>query len=44
VVTQRKDWINSMALYLGGEAPLGPVFLGYGCSSSGSAVRPRLSS
>ena len=33
--TRLKGWINSTALYLGGETPLGPVFLGYGYSSSG---------
>ncbi|EXI68969.1 MAG: NTE family protein RssA [Candidatus Accumulibacter adjunctus] len=33
--TQLKGWINSTALYLGGETPLGPAFLGYGYSSSG---------
>ncbi len=34
--TQLSGWINSTALYLGGETPLGPAFLGYGYSSSGS--------
>jgi NTE family protein len=34
--TNLDGWINSTALYLGGETPLGPVYLGYGYSSSGS--------
>ncbi len=34
--TNLKGWINSTAIYLGGETPLGPVFVGYGYSSSGS--------
>jgi len=34
--TELKGWINSSAIYLGGETPLGPVYLGYGYSSSGS--------
>ena len=34
--TNLKGWINSTAIYLGGETPLGPVYLGYGYSSSGS--------
>ncbi|MEF8697886.1 MAG: patatin-like phospholipase family protein [Candidatus Accumulibacter sp. UW26] len=34
--TDLHGWINSTALYLGGETPLGPVYLGYGYSSSGS--------
>ncbi|MEF8755543.1 MAG: patatin-like phospholipase family protein [Accumulibacter sp.] len=33
--TQLQGWINSTALYLGGETPFGPAFLGYGYSSSG---------
>lgn len=33
---QRSGWLNSLALYLGGETPLGPVYLGLGHSSSGS--------
>jgi len=33
--TELKGWINSTAIYLGGETPLGPVYLGYGYSSSG---------
>ncbi|KFB76436.1 MULTISPECIES: patatin-like phospholipase family protein [Candidatus Accumulibacter] len=34
--TNLKGWINSTAIYLGGETPLGPVYLGYGYSTSGS--------
>ena len=34
--TNLKGWINSTAVYLGGETPLGPLYLGYGYSSSGS--------
>ncbi len=33
--TELTGWINSSAVYLGGETPLGPVYLGYGYSSSG---------
>ena len=33
---QIKGWTSSGSLYLGGETPLGPVFLGYGCSDTGS--------
>ncbi len=33
--TELKGWINSTAIYLGGETPLGPVYLGYGYSGSG---------
>ena len=35
--TQRTGWLNSASLYLGGETPLGPVYLGYGRSDSGSS-------
>ncbi|WP_300450268.1 patatin-like phospholipase family protein [Accumulibacter sp.] len=34
--TELKGWINSSSVYLGGETPLGPIYLGYGYSSSGS--------
>ncbi|MFY9511423.1 MAG: patatin, partial [Rubrivivax sp.] len=34
--TRRTGWLNSAVLYLGGETPLGPVFLGVGRSSSGA--------
>jgi NTE family protein len=34
--TELKGWINSAAIYLGGETPLGPVYLGYGYSNAGS--------
>jgi NTE family protein len=34
--TKLKGWINSTAIYLGGETPLGPVYLGYGYSKTGS--------
>lgn len=33
--TNRTGWLNSATLYLGGETPLGPVYLGYGQSDSG---------
>jgi NTE family protein len=33
--TGRDDWIDSLAVYLGGETPLGPAYLGYGRSSRG---------
>lgn len=35
--TRRTGWLNSASLYLGGETPIGPVYLGYGRSSSGSS-------
>ncbi|MBK7423029.1 MAG: patatin-like phospholipase family protein [Propionivibrio sp.] len=35
--TQLSGWINSAAIYLGGETPLGPFYLGYGRSDSGSS-------
>lgn len=28
--TRRTGWLNSTALYVGGETPLGPLYLGYG--------------
>jgi NTE family protein len=34
--TNRKGLLNSTTLYLGGETPLGPVYLGYGYSTSGA--------
>jgi len=34
--TQFDGWLNSTAIYLGGETPLGPVYLGYGYSTSGT--------
>ena len=34
---QRSDgWLNSVAVYLAGETPVGPVFLGIGRGSGGS--------
>ena len=35
--TQRTGWLNSASIYLGGETPVGPVYLGYGRSDSGSS-------
>ncbi|HOI51909.1 MAG TPA: patatin, partial [Azonexus sp.] len=35
--TRRRHWIDSTALYLGGETPLGPAYLGLGRSSTGAA-------
>lgn len=35
--TRRTGWLDSASLYLGGETPIGPVYLGYGRSSSGSS-------
>jgi len=35
---QKKDgWLSSVAVYLGGETPLGPVYLGLGRASGGAA-------
>ena len=34
--TNRRGWLNSATLYLGGETPLGPVYLGVGYSTAGS--------
>jgi NTE family protein len=33
---KRDGWLNSVALYLGGETPLGPVYIGVGRGSGGS--------
>lgn len=33
---QLKGWLDSLTVYLGGESPLGPVYLGLGYSTSGS--------
>ena len=33
--TNTSDWVDSAALYLGGETPFGPMFLGLGASSTG---------
>jgi NTE family protein len=33
---QRAGWLNSVAVYLGGETPLGPAYIGIGRSSTGS--------
>jgi NTE family protein len=35
--TQRSGWMNSASLYFGGETPLGPVYLGFGQSDSGTS-------
>ena len=35
--TQLTGWMNSASIYLGGETPLGPVYLGYGRSDSGAS-------
>ena len=35
--TQRTGWLRSKAVYVGGETPLGPVYLGYGYSDSGAS-------
>ena len=35
--TQLHGWQNSASIYLGGETPLGPLYLGYGRSSSGAS-------
>ena len=35
--TQLAGGLNSVALYLGGETPLGPLYLGYGRSSIGAS-------
>lgn len=34
-MTKKKDWLNSAVIYLGGETPLGPAYLGYGFTLSG---------
>jgi NTE family protein len=33
--TNLKGWLNSTSIYLGGETPLGPVYVGGGYSTSG---------
>lgn len=33
----RTSWLNSATIYLGGETPLGPVYLGYSQSDSGAS-------
>ncbi|MBK7565584.1 MAG: patatin-like phospholipase family protein [Propionivibrio sp.] len=35
--TQIKGWTRSAAIYLGGETPLGPVYLGYGYNDTGAS-------
>ncbi|MFZ4535491.1 patatin-like phospholipase family protein [Propionivibrio sp.] len=35
--TQRTGWMNSASVYLGGETPIGPVYLGYGRSDAGAS-------
>jgi NTE family protein len=35
--TQRTGWLNSASIYLGGETPFGPVYVGYGRSDSGTS-------
>ncbi|MEI6416068.1 MAG: BamA/TamA family outer membrane protein, partial [Pseudomonadota bacterium] len=35
--TERTGWLDSKTLYIGGETPLGPVFLGYGWSGQGAS-------
>jgi NTE family protein len=35
--TQRTGWLHSASVYLGGETPLGPVYLGYGRSDGGAS-------
>ena len=35
--TNRTGWLKSTTLYLGGETPLGPIYLGYGRSDAGSS-------
>ncbi len=34
--TNLRGWIKSGAIYIGGETPLGPVYLGYGYSNAGA--------
>ena len=36
-VQKRDGWLNSLTLYLGGETPLGPVYVGLGGGSGGAA-------
>ena len=33
--THASGWLNSLAIYLGGETPFGPIYLGAGYSTSG---------
>jgi NTE family protein len=33
--TQASGWLNSLAIYLGGETPFGPIYVGAGYSTSG---------
>lgn len=35
--TKRVGWLNSATIYLGGETGIGPVYVGYGRSDSGSS-------
>ena len=35
--TRRTGWMSSASAYLGGETPVGPVYVGYGRSSAGNA-------
>ena len=35
--TRLRGWITSGAIYIGGETPLGPIYLGYGYSNAGSS-------
>ncbi len=35
--TARTGWLNSASIYLGGETPFGPVYLGFGRSDAGSS-------
>ncbi len=35
-VQKRNGWLHSLAVYVGGETPLGPVYLGVGRGSGGS--------
>jgi len=34
-ITAEDDWLNSAVIYLGGETPLGPLYLGYGFTLEG---------
>ncbi|MDE2455520.1 MAG: hypothetical protein KGL43_18180, partial [Burkholderiales bacterium] len=34
--THRSGWLDSGTLYLGGDTPIGPVYLGLGHSASGA--------
>lgn len=33
---ERKDWLQSMGVFIGADSPLGPVYLGYGRASEGN--------